>query len=478
MSDVLVPWRACSPSQIVLGPHLKYMGLSLVLGWHYCLWFVPNSFPTRFLLDDRITFSWLIALASAGITTVLMAALLGRQGRLCTRMGVIWAAAGSGCAATVGLTSFGMFLTSPWIAYLCATIVGCCGGGLWMMWGQRLACQRARFTLRRVAPFYGGTLVVLVALASQAPGWLATALVAVMPLASGVLLSAHVRVLPGCMPPLLPAKLTSPGRRALWVVTSISFIAAFVCYYTVAIVPWNALCVIQHSFTWGIVIGGALIIVFAIVEKTVPGVQSTFRVYPWLLLLVLVSCALYLADFSFNAGAFLLAVATSSLFEVLLVMYMGVLTQRGLIPASTAFALSGSAVRLGICCGNGMALVHERVPGLHDAAVRPTMVILVALVAGALVLIVRQEYTITELTKPPAPESELESLSTSVAEEFALSRREREIMVLVGRGYTSAAIAEKLVISPNTVNTHVQHIYRKLDIHKRSELISYLHRRG
>ncbi len=64
----------------------------------------------------------------------------------------------------------------------------------------------------------------------------------------------------------------------------------------------------------------------------------------------------------------------------------------------------------------------------------------------------------------------------SVAEEYRLSDREREIMVLVGKGYTASAVAEKLIISPYTVNTHIQHLYRKLDIHKRSELISYLNR--
>jgi DNA-binding CsgD family transcriptional regulator len=51
-------------------------------------------------------------------------------------------------------------------------------------------------------------------------------------------------------------------------------------------------------------------------------------------------------------------------------------------------------------------------------------------------------------------------------------------MRLVGHGYTASAVAEQLVISTHTVNSHIQHIYRKLDIHKRSELISYLHRNG
>lgn len=35
-------------------------------------------------------------------------------------------------------------------------------------------------------------------------------------------------------------------------------------------------------------------------------------------------------------------------------------------------------------------------------------------------------------------------------------------------------MAEKLVISPYTVNTHIRHIYDKTQIHKRSELLNYL----
>mgnify|MGYP002151089938 CR=1 FL=1 len=38
----------------------------------------------------------------------------------------------------------------------------------------------------------------------------------------------------------------------------------------------------------------------------------------------------------------------------------------------------------------------------------------------------------------------------------------------------ASAVAEKLVISPYTVNTHVRHIYEKMQIHKRSELLNYL----
>ena len=58
--------------------------------------------------------------------------------------------------------------------------------------------------------------------------------------------------------------------------------------------------------------------------------------------------------------------------------------------------------------------------------------------------------------------------------EFKLSKREGEILKLVARGYTVDNISNKLVISPYTTQTHIRHIYAKMNIHKRSELLDYI----
>ena len=464
-------------TRIVLGPRLKYLGLTAVLAWHYCLWFVPNSFPKTFLLDDRITFAWLIALAAAGVVPLLLAWKLGRRRHLEARAAVVWPTAGLGAVGTAVLTSAGMTVPTRWLAYVSAFVVGASAGLLWVLWGERFACQNARFTLGRVAPTYGGFLFAAVAVAYLAPGWFAPAFVCLLPLLSGLLLRAHAKALPDSpYPRLLPAKAATEGTRTMMTVTVISFAASAVLYYTVAIVPWNALGVIQDAFTYGILIGAALILVFALLQQMPRPRHSPYRVYPWLLLSALVSCVLFLADDRLDAVAFLLALAISSVFEVLLTMYMGVLTQRGYAPPATAYALSGSAIRLGICAGNGLALTYERVPGWHQMLVRPTFVLLVVLMAFLLITMVRQEYKIEELTRSPQAESELVAIINAVAEEFHLSDRERQIMALIGQGYSASAVAERLFISPYTVNTHVQHIYGKLSIHKRSDLITYLHR--
>jgi DNA-binding NarL/FixJ family response regulator len=52
-----------------------------------------------------------------------------------------------------------------------------------------------------------------------------------------------------------------------------------------------------------------------------------------------------------------------------------------------------------------------------------------------------------------------------------LTKREREILVLITQGYTNATIAEKLVLSPKTVRNHVSSIFSKLQVAGRAEAI-------
>jgi DNA-binding NarL/FixJ family response regulator len=50
-----------------------------------------------------------------------------------------------------------------------------------------------------------------------------------------------------------------------------------------------------------------------------------------------------------------------------------------------------------------------------------------------------------------------------------LSRREKETLALLGRGYDHEAIARELVISPQTARTHIQNVLGKLAVHSRLE---------
>jgi two-component system response regulator NreC len=60
----------------------------------------------------------------------------------------------------------------------------------------------------------------------------------------------------------------------------------------------------------------------------------------------------------------------------------------------------------------------------------------------------------------------------------ALTSREKEVLKLTAEGFTNQEIAEKLVISPKTVDTYRQRIMEKLNLHHRSQLVRYALKTG
>lgn len=59
-----------------------------------------------------------------------------------------------------------------------------------------------------------------------------------------------------------------------------------------------------------------------------------------------------------------------------------------------------------------------------------------------------------------------------------LTKREKEVLRLTAEGYTIRQIADKLIISPKTVEGHKTSLMAKLNIHSSADLIKYAVRKG
>ena len=65
-----------------------------------------------------------------------------------------------------------------------------------------------------------------------------------------------------------------------------------------------------------------------------------------------------------------------------------------------------------------------------------------------------------------------------VAESAGLSSREYDVMLLICRGYSAKRAANQLCLSESTINTHTDHIYKKLGVHSKQEMIELVEHEG
>ncbi len=59
-----------------------------------------------------------------------------------------------------------------------------------------------------------------------------------------------------------------------------------------------------------------------------------------------------------------------------------------------------------------------------------------------------------------------------------LTKREREVLALLAEGGDNDAIAQRLVISPQTARTHIQNVLSKLGVHSRLEAAAFVMQNG
>jgi len=93
---------------------------------------------------------------------------------------------------------------------------------------------------------------------------------------------------------------------------------------------------------------------------------------------------------------------------------------------------------------------------------------------------IRAVYEGNSYLYPPIAKLVLEALmegEDAADPERRLTPREREVLILVARGYTNNEIAQMLYISPKTVDVHRTRMMSKLNLHNVAEIVRYAVRR-
>lgn len=82
--------------------------------------------------------------------------------------------------------------------------------------------------------------------------------------------------------------------------------------------------------------------------------------------------------------------------------------------------------------------------------------------------------TVTASHAAEAQRAQLINRCGELAFEHGLSAREEEVLLMLAQGLSRHDIEDQLVISESTVKSHLRSIYRKVDVHSRTELNSLI----
>ena len=89
----------------------------------------------------------------------------------------------------------------------------------------------------------------------------------------------------------------------------------------------------------------------------------------------------------------------------------------------------------------------------------------------------RTEDPSEERLEPDCPRDGLENKRAYLefSRDFGLSLRERDVLRLLAAGMTGKEIARELMLSYNTVKSHIRHIYDKTGVHRKQDLVDLIY---
>ena len=228
-----------------------YVGISLIIAWFHCIWFVPNAYLNVELLAWQVTVAWLVMLASSTLALFVTPLLLRSERHLSDVKPLLYVTPAvlslGGLALCLGIST----TENPVMTIALPIALGIFNALLWIQWGEWYATIKASYHIGQVALTVSAVVLFSLAATIVLPTLAGDAFVALLPIMSSWCL-IRIRTSATCLdyPKPLPQNERSKGFRNALVVGGICISACAACYFVVAIPTWRSEIRRSRSAPW------------------------------------------------------------------------------------------------------------------------------------------------------------------------------------------------------------------------------------
>jgi len=456
----------------------RYLGIGFVWAWIYCAFSTGALFPQTEGGSINIDPSWLVS-ALVVTATLFVSGMLLRKRDIAKMRWLHLAAPIALSAGTLFSGLCALFGATQVVLYIIGGVVTGAGSGLMILLWVDLLSRLDTERVEVIAPASSLIMLLCSLVFPFLTGVLGMIGVTTLPLISGVLLALSYRgpEVVGSSPTSAPAAFPHERRGDKFPLARLSVLLC--CLYlivgcTESLGPIAGKYSYLAGFDAPTFIGSLFGILLALCFIRFSLRIDFTSLMRWLAPLMIIGLVLFSLNGSVSKIlAFSIWSVTDTSLQVITVIYF--ITQARSHRMSPVFAMgvAQGSIQLGVLLGN---LLGQYSKSLSAAGVfdETTLVLALICVVALTPLLVPAR---REQALPPLPEGADDhdavrmARCDQLAQQHGLSAREREIMGYLVKGRSQPYIREELVLSKNTVATHVKHLYFKLGVHGRQELL-------
>ncbi len=445
-------------------PRWASVGICCALAWAFLINAACGAAPSGAL-------SWQASYLVLAAVMVAFGVIANKKRAFLESAAVGYVAAGLGAAGSLALV---FSAAAPVLAPVQAPatiLCSCVLGWMYLQWGQlyvRLDTRTAVWCLF-VANIAGSLLKCL---AHFSPLPLACAITMVLPVASVLLCRMALIDVPHRGSATV--RFESHNLRGLWKVAAAVAALAFVTAFLVGKSYGNQSFAPADVFLLG---RACEVLISAVVLGVVNGAKKSFN-FAQLWRIVLVLLALDVLSQALLPQVEVFRCVESSAWDLLVLftwLTVADIARHSQATPPLVFGVSWAFYTAPFAIGSMVAGALTAA----DVDVATTTVLMFALaLVGTFFLELRDQDTkwiFAELSgeRSSAPECHrsIDERCDAVGEHHGLTPRELEVMKMLCKGRTKSYIAETLYLTENTVRSHTKHIYTKLNVHSKQELM-------